>query len=308
MEQKKRILIADGSAKFCDELTQALVKCSEFEIAGTVNDGEQAIKLVKKTEPDVLVLDMMLPKKDGLEVLKSFANIDIAKRPVVIAVSQFMTEYVASAAANLGVRYLMLKPLAVNDLIEKIQEYTAVKPQVTSQEMEDQMECQIFDIKEEFLLEEANSGNVDAMLMLGKLHHHSDIGDFEKAFEWFQKAANAGCADAYFYIGAFYEHPQGLLVVEPSDEKAVEYYLKAVELGSTNAMYRMGDRYYQGWLSTPKDTEKGLALIEQAAQLGNHEALFWLSIGEKDPQKALRYAQKAYQKLQDEQWGFNKIN
>ncbi len=304
MEVKKRVLIADGSAKFCDELIQALVKCSEFEIAGTVNDGEQAIKLVKKTEPDFLVLDMMLPKKDGLEVLKSFANIDIAKRPVVIAVSQFMTEYVASAAANLGVRYLMLKPLSVDDLIEKMQEHTKEKPKMTIQEMKDQMECQIFDIKEEFLLEEANSGNVDAMLLLGMHHHYSDFGDYEKAYEWYLKAANAGCADAYFYIGVFYEHPQGLLVVEPSDEKAAENYMKAVELGSVKAMYRMGDRYYQGWISTPKDKEKGLALMEKAAQLGNHEALFWLSMGEKDPQKALRYAQKAYQKLQDERWGF----
>ena len=304
MELKKRVLIADCSVKFCDELIQALAKISDFEIAGTVNDGEQAIKLVKETEPDVLVLDMMLPKKDGLEVLKSFANIDIAKKPVVIAVSQFMTEYVASTAANLGVRYLMLKPLNVDELVEKIQEYAKAKSQMTSQQMKEQLEFHIFDLKKGFLSEEAYNGSTEAMLLLGKLHYHSDFGDFEKAFKWFQKAANSGCADAYFYIGAFYEHPDGLLVVEPSDEKAAENYMKAVELGSAIAMYRMGERYYQGWISTPKDKEKGLALIEKAAQLGNHEALFWLSMGEKDSQKALRYAQKAYQKLQDEQWGF----
>lgn len=247
---------------------------------------------------------MMLPKKDGLEVLNSFANIDIAKRPTVIAVSQFMTEYVAFTAANLGVRYLMLKPLSVDELVEKIQEHAKAKPQMTSQKMKEELEFHIFDLKRGFLSEEAYKGSTEAMLLLGQLHYHSDFGDFEKAFKWFQKAANSDCADAYFYIGAFYEHPDGLLVVEPSDEKAAENYMKAVDLGSAIAMYRMGERYYQGWISTPKDTEKGLALIEKAAQLGNHEALFWLSMGEKDSQKALRYAQKAYQKLQDEQLGF----
>ena len=120
MEQKKRVLIADNSTKFCDELTQALMKCGCYEIAGTVNDGEQAIKLVKRTEPDVLVLDMMLAKKDGIAVLKELNKME--NRPTVIATSGFMTEYVASASANLGVRYLMLKPCDVDALMERIEE------------------------------------------------------------------------------------------------------------------------------------------------------------------------------------------
>ena len=53
MEQKKRVLIADGSAKFCDELIQALVKTGDFEIAGTANDGEQAINRIKEEQPDI---------------------------------------------------------------------------------------------------------------------------------------------------------------------------------------------------------------------------------------------------------------
>lgn len=298
MKKKLTVIIADSSAEFCNQLEQALMRCSEFEIVGTAYDGEQAVKLVTQKEPDILVLDLLLPKKDGLAVLRSFDN--IKKQPAVIATSGFITEYVASAATNLGVKYLMLKPLAIDDLIGKICEMTNVTPGMISQKMKEELEYHIFDLKKQFLSEAAYSGNVEAMLLLGMHHYHSDFGDFEKAYKWFQKAANAGCADAYFYIGVFYEHPQGLLVVEPSDEKATENYMTAVELGSANAMYRMGERYYQGWISTPKDTEKGLALIEKAAQLGKHEALFWLSMGEKDPQKALLYAQKAYQKLQDE--------
>ena len=120
MEQKKRVLIADGSAKFCDELAQALAKWGTLEVAGTANDGEQAIDLIKSTEPDILVLDLMLPKKDGIEVLKSFGDNYIDKRSVVIATSAFITEYVASTAARLGVRYLMLKPFDMNVLVERI--------------------------------------------------------------------------------------------------------------------------------------------------------------------------------------------
>ena len=125
MEQKMRILIADSSAEFCKELSKALTQCCNFEIVGTANDGEQAIKLVKKAQPDIFVLDLMLPKKDGLAVLQSFSGIVATKRPVVIATSAFITEYVASAAGNLGMRYLMLKPCNMDDLVKKIQEFAS---------------------------------------------------------------------------------------------------------------------------------------------------------------------------------------
>ena len=120
MENCKSVIIADNSEEFCAALTAALKRTEGFQVIGTANDGEQAIRAVKERKPDVLVLDLMLAKQDGLSVLKAIAGMD--RKPVVFATSGFVTDYVASAAANLGVRYLMLKPCDLTALVERMEE------------------------------------------------------------------------------------------------------------------------------------------------------------------------------------------
>ena len=120
MDNCTTVIIADNAEDFCSSLTSALRTADGFQVLATANDGEQAIRLVSERKPDILVLDLMLAKKDGLAVLKAIANMD--HRPVTLATSRFVTDYVASAAANLGVRYLMLKPCDMSALVERLEE------------------------------------------------------------------------------------------------------------------------------------------------------------------------------------------
>ena len=76
--------------------------------------------MVTERKPNILVLDLMLAKQDGLSVLKAISSME--RRPVILATSRFVTDYVASAAANLGVRYLMLKPCDMTALVERLEE------------------------------------------------------------------------------------------------------------------------------------------------------------------------------------------
>ena len=124
MENCKSVIIADNSEEFCAGLTTALSRTEGFQVIGTVNDGQQAIRCVTEKKPDVLVLDLMLAKQDGISVLKAISSLE--KRPVVFATSGFITDYVASAAANLGVRYLMLKPCDLSALVERMEEVRSV--------------------------------------------------------------------------------------------------------------------------------------------------------------------------------------
>ena len=124
MENCKTVIIADNSEEFCAGLTTALKRSEGFQVIGTVNDGEQAIRSVTERKPDVLVLDLMLAKQDGISVLKAISSLE--KRPVVFATSGFITDYVASAAAGLGVRYLMLKPCDLSALVERMEEVRSV--------------------------------------------------------------------------------------------------------------------------------------------------------------------------------------
>ncbi len=120
MEHQTTVLIADSSEEFCAGLTSALQRAEGFQVVGTASDGEQAIRLVNERKPEVLVLDLMLSKQDGLSVLKAMGALD--RKPVTLATSAFVTDYVSAAAANLGVRYLMLKPCDMTVLVERMEE------------------------------------------------------------------------------------------------------------------------------------------------------------------------------------------
>jgi len=120
MDNHTRVIIADNSEEFCSSLTAALHQTDRFQVLDTAGDGERAIALISEHKPDILVLDMMLAKKDGISVLKAISALD--KKPTVLATSGFITDYVASAAANLGVRYLMLKPCDMSALGERLEE------------------------------------------------------------------------------------------------------------------------------------------------------------------------------------------
>ena len=120
MEHTTTVFIADSAEDFCSGLTAALQRADGFQVVGTANDGELAIRMIEEQKPDVLVLDLMLAKQDGISVLKSIAGME--RKPITLATSAFVTEYVSSAAANLGVRYLMLKPCDMTALVERLEE------------------------------------------------------------------------------------------------------------------------------------------------------------------------------------------
>ena len=120
MDQYTTVFIADSAEDFCTGLTAALQKAGGFRVVGTAGDGEQAVRMVTQQKPDVLVLDMMLPKQDGISVLRAISAAE--RPPVTLATSRFVTDYVAMTAANLGVRYLMLKPCDMHTLVERLQE------------------------------------------------------------------------------------------------------------------------------------------------------------------------------------------
>ena len=120
MEHTSAVFIADSAEDFCSGLTAALQRADGFRVLGTAGDGEQAIRMIEEKKPDILVLDLMLAKKDGISVLKAIANME--HKPITLATSAFLTEYVSTAAANLGVRYLMLKPCDMAALVERMEE------------------------------------------------------------------------------------------------------------------------------------------------------------------------------------------
>jgi len=121
MERLTTVFIADNTEEFTTSLTAALQRAEGFQVIGTASDGEQAIRDIRELRPDFLVLDLMLSKQDGFSVLKAISSMD--RKPITLATSAFVSDFVSAAASNLGVRYLMLKPCDIPSLVDRMQEF-----------------------------------------------------------------------------------------------------------------------------------------------------------------------------------------
>ena len=69
MEHLTTVFIADGTEEFCTGLSSALAHAGGFQVVGTANDGETALRRILDLKPQALVLDLMLSKRDGISIL-----------------------------------------------------------------------------------------------------------------------------------------------------------------------------------------------------------------------------------------------
>lgn len=133
MKIRRKILIADGSEEFSLALKKVVEKNADWEVAAMAADGMEAVTLIQETKPDVLLLDLMLAKLDGIAVLREAAVLTPA--PVCIVMTAFLTEYAATTAAGLGVRYFMAKPCKCEAVAERLGEILQAEEQGRKQQM-----------------------------------------------------------------------------------------------------------------------------------------------------------------------------
>lgn len=110
MYNKISVLIADDNCDFANELSHFLKSQPDFSVAGVAYDGDEAYKMVIETKPDIALIDIVMPKRDGLAVLKKLANTSLEKIPECVAMSVTSSERIIDSALSLGAQYFLLKP------------------------------------------------------------------------------------------------------------------------------------------------------------------------------------------------------
>ena len=96
MESQIKILLVDANETFTAQLSSVLGQNPAFDVVGTANDGECAVELLHREQPDVLIMDLLLPKLDGISVLKEASS--LPKPPLGLVLTGFLTDYAAQAA------------------------------------------------------------------------------------------------------------------------------------------------------------------------------------------------------------------
>ncbi len=124
MENKKaqqiRILIADDHPIFRDGLRRLLEAEPKFAVIGEACDGAEAVKLARQLKPDILLLDLAMPRHPGLEALREM-NSDSAQQTVrIILLTAAAEKNQIVEALQLGARGVVLKDSATQLLLKSI--------------------------------------------------------------------------------------------------------------------------------------------------------------------------------------------
>lgn len=127
MNRVTRIVIADGSQQFGESLKDKLNGIDGYDVVAVAQDGKTVTDLLSSLQPDVLVLDTMLPVLDGLGVVKAATNMD--KCPVILMLSGYMTEFLSFMAKAAGVQYFLAKPCSEDLVAERLSEILAFTEQ-----------------------------------------------------------------------------------------------------------------------------------------------------------------------------------
>lgn len=114
----KRIVIADDHPIIIEGLSQLFKRQSEFELVAAVNDGAKALDAVRTLKPDIMVLDVQMPKKDGLSVMREMIREGLTTKVVILTAT--LDDDGVMEAVELGVWGLVLKESASTQLIDAL--------------------------------------------------------------------------------------------------------------------------------------------------------------------------------------------
>lgn len=121
-----RILIADDEPNIVLAL-ELLMKREGYEIR-TVGDGETALEAARTFHPDLILLDVMMPKMDGYEVCERLRSDPALKHVTIVMLTAKGREVEKEKGMALGADLYITKPFSTRDVVQRVKELLASKP------------------------------------------------------------------------------------------------------------------------------------------------------------------------------------
>ena len=117
------VVIADDNERIRQNLQEIVSRECDMTLVGSASDGMDALSMIRTSHPDVVLLDIIMPKMDGLGVLEEVKKDEnLLKKPAFIILTAMGQEEVMEEALGLGANYVLLKPFDSNALVKKIRQ------------------------------------------------------------------------------------------------------------------------------------------------------------------------------------------
>lgn len=119
--EKLHVAIADDNERMVQLLDSIVSSDKDLEVVGRAGNGEDLVNIIRQKEPDVVLLDIIMPKVDGLSVMQK-VNQDnaIKKRPAFIVITAIGQEKITEDAFEIGADYYILKPFDNEMVLNRI--------------------------------------------------------------------------------------------------------------------------------------------------------------------------------------------
>lgn len=128
----RRVLVAEDEALIRMDLAEMLRE-EGYEIVGEAGDGQEAVDLAESLKPDLVIMDVKMPRRDGIDAASEIASKRIA--PIVI-LTAFSQRELVERARDAGAMAYLVKPFNINDLIPAIEVAVSRFAEITALEKE----------------------------------------------------------------------------------------------------------------------------------------------------------------------------
>lgn len=119
-ENKLKIIIVDDNIELTSILTEYLNNQSDIDVIAIAKDGIEACEMISSKQPDIVILDIIMPGLDGISVIENMNKLSLSKKPVYIILSAVSQDKTIKKALALGAEYYFIKPFDMEILISRI--------------------------------------------------------------------------------------------------------------------------------------------------------------------------------------------
>ncbi len=156
-KRKARVLLIDDNSDHLRGIKELITLESSFEVVGATTSANLGINLAKKYQPDLILMDINMPEKDGLQTIQEIEKLELGCR--IIALSGYDDSDLIFRAMKLGAKGYILKTMASAQLIHAMDEIAAGKVYLPSA-----LSSRFFEYFQSSYKEEASSADEENLL------------------------------------------------------------------------------------------------------------------------------------------------